>query len=79
MATKTITLELDAYDKLKAAKKAGESFSQVVRRATFSDAPLTSASLLAYYRAGGSGLSEHALETIEEAVKHDPAPDDSWA
>jgi hypothetical protein len=35
MATKTISLELDAYDKLKLAKQNGESFSAVVRRARF--------------------------------------------
>jgi predicted CopG family antitoxin len=33
MATKTITLELDAYEKLRAAKRGRESFSSVVRRA----------------------------------------------
>lgn len=41
IATRTITLELDAYEKLRMAKKPGESFSQVVRRASFADAPLT--------------------------------------
>jgi hypothetical protein len=35
MATKTITLEIDAYEKLRAAKKPGESFTEVVRRAAF--------------------------------------------
>jgi predicted nucleic acid-binding protein len=58
MATKTITLEMDAYEKLRTAKKAGESFSEVVRRAEFANAPATGASLLAYYRDGGSGVSE---------------------
>jgi hypothetical protein len=55
MATKTITLELDAYEKLRAAKKAGESFSEVVRRAVFAGTPSTGAKLQAYYRSGGSG------------------------
>ena len=32
MATKTITIMEDAYEMLKAAKKKGESFSDVVRR-----------------------------------------------
>jgi phosphoribulokinase len=79
MATKTITLELDAYEKLRAAKKAGESFSAVVRRASFPDAPLTAENLLTYLRAGGSGVSETYLDTVEEAVKHDPPPDNPWA
>jgi len=32
MATKTINLSLDAYELLKAHKKEGESFSDVIRR-----------------------------------------------
>lgn len=35
MAIKTISLELDAYEKLKQAKRGNESFSAVVRRANF--------------------------------------------
>jgi predicted CopG family antitoxin len=35
MAIKTISLELDAYEKLKRAKRGKESFSAVVRRARF--------------------------------------------
>jgi predicted CopG family antitoxin len=34
MATKTISLAEDAYDRLKALKHEGESFSDVVRRLT---------------------------------------------
>jgi hypothetical protein len=78
MATKTITLELDAYEKLKMAKKPGESFSEVVRRSGFPDDPLAGEELLAYLRAGGSGVSERYLATIEEAAKNDPVPDNPW-
>jgi len=79
MATKSITLELDAYEKLRAAKKAGETFSEVVRRAEFRAGPVTGAALLAYLDAGGSGVSEGYLDAAEEAAKHDPAPDNPWA
>ena len=79
MATKTISLELDAYEKLRSAKKGGESFSDVVRRATISDSPATGAALRAYYRAGGSKLSEAFLSSIEDAARHDPPPEDPWA
>lgn len=34
MATKTISLSEDAYERLKALKREGESFSDVVRRLT---------------------------------------------
>ncbi len=78
MATKTITLELDAYEKLKAMKKAGESFTEVVRRAVFADAPLTGENLRAYLRSGGSGISERYLDAVEKAAAHDPLPDDPW-
>lgn len=46
MATKTISLELDAYEKLRQAKRAGESFSAVVRRASFGPADTRGASIL---------------------------------
>jgi hypothetical protein len=74
MATKTITLELDAYEKLRSAKRGGESFTEVVRRAVWMDAPATGESLLHYFRNGGSGISDKYLDAVEEASKHDPIP-----
>lgn len=79
MPTKTISLELDAYEKLRQAKRRGESFTEVVRRAVLVDAPLTAATLRDYYRHGGSGVEEHYLDAVEEAAKHDPAPENPWA
>ena len=79
MATKTITLELDAYEKLRKVKRGGESFTEVVRRAVWVDAPATGEGLLTYFRNGGSGISDKYLVAVEEAAKHDPIPDDPWA
>ena len=79
MATKTITLELDAYEKLRQVKRGGESFTEVVRRAIWVDAPVTGTKLREYFRKGGSGVSGKYLDAVEAAAKHDPIPDDPWA
>ncbi len=79
MPTKTITLELDAYEKLRMAKRGGESFTEVVRRAVIVDAPLTGADLREYIRKGGSGVSAKYLDSVEKAANRDPVPDDPWA
>jgi len=73
MATKTISLELDAYQKLKRAKREPrESFSAVVRRARWDD--MTGAGqLLENLRElhrlhPGSFLDDEALDEIDERV-----------
>ena len=80
MATKTISLELDAYERLRKAKRsARESFSEVVRRAVFSDLPLSGADLLAYLKRRGPVLDEAGLDELDavhEALSR-PA-DDPW-
>jgi predicted CopG family antitoxin len=58
MGTKTISLADDAYDRLRAEKREGESFSDVVRRLT-SDIDLRD-----YYGA----LSEDTANELEEIV-----------
>ena len=79
MSTKTITPWVDSYEKLRLAKRGGESFTEVVRRAVWVDAPATGASLHEFYQKGGSGISAKYLEAVEEAAAHDPIPDDPWA
>ena len=52
MATKTITLEIDAYEKLKSAKRGDrESFSSVVRRANFLGPEGTGGAILSAWEA----------------------------
>jgi hypothetical protein len=51
MATKTISLELDAYERLRSSKRTPkESFSAVVRRAEWHDLPPTAGDILADLR-----------------------------
>ena len=79
MGTKTITLELDAYEKLETARKEGETFSELVRRTSFAGPVVTGEQLRTYLRAGGSGVDEAYLDAVEKAAGHDPAPDNPWA
>lgn len=58
MATKTISLAKDAYERLKAEKRAGESFSDVVRRLT------TGVKFTDFH----GSLSEETVEALEEAI-----------
>lgn len=76
MATKTISLELDAYDRLKRAKRSPrESFSEVVRRARWDDLePATGTELMArlirlHRERPEAYLSEQALDRIEQRAE----------
>ena len=64
MPSKTISLEVDAYRRLKATRREGESFSAVVRRITLPLAKATAADLLAEVQAGrfGRGADWAAVE-----------------
>lgn len=64
MGTKTISLADDAYERLLAAKREGESFSDVVRR-------LTSGATLSDYH---GALSIETVTEIEQSI-HDRRED----
>jgi predicted CopG family antitoxin len=78
MATKTISLELDAYERLRTSKRPGESFSDVVRRSRFENAAPTGRDLLDYFRSGGSKVNESYLDAVESAAARDRPPDNPW-
>lgn len=78
MATKTISLEIDAYEKLAAAKVGRESFSSVVRRCILVGAPRDGASVLAVLRERRRFLSDDELDRLEEMDRNDPPPKNPW-
>ncbi|MBI2516221.1 MAG: antitoxin VapB family protein [Opitutae bacterium] len=64
MARKTISLETDAYERLKATRRTGESFSAVVRRITLPPPKATARDLLADMKSGkfGRGVDWKAIK-----------------
>jgi hypothetical protein len=75
MATKTISLELDAYERLRKAKRSErESFSEVVRRARWDDEPPTGTRILAHLtqlraRHPDCFLPDEVLDRLDERVR----------
>lgn len=79
MATKTISLRLEAYERLKAARRhPGESFSQVVLRARWPEEPVTGAELLRILRRRGPHFGPAALDRMERLQREDRPPEDKW-
>lgn len=79
MATKTISLKVEAYERLRAARRVpDESFSQVVMRARWPDQTITGRELLRLCRERGPLLSEEGLRQVEELNRADAPPEDKW-
>jgi predicted CopG family antitoxin len=79
MATKTISLKIEAWERLKRARRRpDESFSDVVMRAHWPEQGLTARELRAVYSAEGAHLSREALDAVQEATRGDAPPRDKW-
>ena len=80
VSTKTISLKKEAYERLRAARRyPGESFSEVVLRATWPEDTTTARALLDSYRAGRPHFSPAELDRAESLERRDAPPEDKWA
>lgn len=78
MPTKTISVDLEAYERLKAARlRPDESFSRVIKRARWEPVSSTAAALLAVLDKAAP-VEDAVLERLERAQREDRAPSDPW-
>jgi predicted CopG family antitoxin len=66
MAVKTITIDMEAYERLSMEKQEGESFSQVIKR-VLKARHMTARSLL--QRVQSISMADRTLDRIEEVVE----------
>jgi hypothetical protein len=80
MSTKTISLKLEAYERLRAARRhPDESFSDVVLRARWPGDTITARELRALATSRGARLSGDELDRIDAAKRAEPPAEDKWA
>ena len=79
MATKTISIDLEAHRRLSAARRSSkESFSKVIHRASWErEGPATGARLLSLMREIEPADPE-VIEALETAQREDKPPKDPW-
>lgn len=78
MPTKTISLRLEAYERLRRAKLPGESFSDVVMRARWPEGALTAREYLTHVRERGPLFGEPGLDEVEALSAADAPPAEKW-
>lgn len=78
MATKTISIDLDAYERMTRVRShARESFSQIIRRAVWTDSAKTG-QRLSDLITSSEPVSELEISRLDSAQKDDLPPDDPW-
>ena len=79
MATKTISIDIEAYERLSRARKTpAESFSKVIKRAQWPDDERTARGLLQDLESAPVADRE-TIERLDHAQKTDAAPEDPWS
>ncbi len=81
MAVKTVTLKLEAYERLRAARSyPRESFSDVILRAQWAEDTVTGAELLALMASRGPLFTVDELDELEASldVQRAQLPEDKW-
>lgn len=78
MATKTISIDMEAYERLRRARlRPSESFSQVIKRGRWSRPASTAAALLEELEQAPLP-DDGTLDYLERAQASDQPPEDAW-
>jgi predicted CopG family antitoxin len=79
MSTKTISLRLEAYERLRRARThPGESFSDVVMRAAWPNTTTNAGEFLDRARERGPVYDAAGIEAVDEAKRADAPSPDKW-
>jgi predicted CopG family antitoxin len=78
MSTKTLSVDLEAYERLSRARKyPRESFSQVIRRAIWAESAKSGKRILELM-ASTEPATEDVITRLEEVQARDTPPADPW-